>query len=283
MLWTSALLAPSARAESVAGVCPDGSAFVVARKEDAPCPSPKFIQASDLPPLRPQYVPRGYIWSIDQQERDPNNPYNLVDRARAMRELKNGQQPGGETAGIGAQERTGVAATPSAAVATGSTRPASDPTPSFVLPDDELRDLVRLIALRQEVAPATLPIDDARGAGLLEIRYAYSPAFEARAHTALGLDPERTRVLLFSARSDAATEFYPRFFVVQDSVSFRPDPDKRSELGFVLGMPGAMEPGLLSIGYLVVPRRFDPAQSLTVWWNDRRLDVTLEPQPQPQG
>src|SRR5688572_2916907 len=88
-LWlgTSLLLTLSsapARAESIAGLCPDGSAFVVARREDAPCRDPKFIDASDMPPLRPQYIPRERAWQLNRQARDENNPYNLVDRREGV-------------------------------------------------------------------------------------------------------------------------------------------------------------------------------------------------------
>jgi hypothetical protein len=146
--------------------------------------------------------------------------------------------------------------------------------------EDELRDLARLIVLRQQIAPAELTVEDVRGRPQLLLRYAYSPSFEERASAALGLDKARSRVLLFSARSEAEVEFFPNFSVIQDGVSARPEPSRREELGFVLGAPGTMASGLVSIGYLVVPARVDPSRPLDLWWNERKLTATLAP-PQP--
>ena len=279
------LLASRAWADSIAGLCPDGSAFVVSRREDAPCRDAKFVEASDLPPLRPQYLPRSQAWQLNRQARDENNPYNLVDRREVVK------NPRGETTTAREAQTPksqGTPAKPGAAFAGASTpvttpAPAVEPPapsgPAFSLDEAELRDLTRLIVLRQQVAPAELAVEDVRGRPQLFLRYAYSPSFETRAVRALGLDPARSRVLLFSARSESDVEFYPNFSAIQDGVSFRPEPSRASELGFVLGAPGTLGAGRIAIGYLVLPARVDPARPLELWWNDRKLEATLAPPP----
>ncbi len=59
-LLAALLWSPSAvLAGSVAGMCPDGSAFIVGRKADAPCVRARFVEdPSQLPPLRPELLPR---------------------------------------------------------------------------------------------------------------------------------------------------------------------------------------------------------------------------------
>jgi hypothetical protein len=266
------------RAESFAGLCPDGSAFVVARREDAPCRDPKFVDASDMPPLRPQYIPRSQAWQLNRQARDENNPYNLVDRREGV--VQNLGTKAAEKPSVAASATAGTPATGGLAAGLGA-QAARAPAlplengPAFALSEDELRDLARLIVLRQQVAPAELTVEDVRGRPQLLLRYAYSPSFEERALAALGLDKARSRVLLFSVRSEAEVEFFPNFSVIQDGVSARPEPGRRSELGFVLGAPGKMAAGLVSIGYMVLPARVDPGRPLDLWWNDRKLGAVL--------
>ena len=287
-LFLLTLSGSAARAETVAGLCPDGSAFVVARREDAPCRDPKFVDASDMPPLRPQYVPRSQAWQLNRQARDENNPYNLVDRREGVVQGRPEKKPAEKTAGalppsIGATagaSAPGAGRASLAAQAPQQTRisePPRDSSPAFAMSEDELRDLARLIVLRQQVAPAELGVEDVRGRPQLSLRYAYSPSFEERAVAALGLDRARSRVLLFSVRSEADVEFVPNFSAIQDGVSARPEPSLRSEVGFVLGAPGQMAAGRVSIGYLVLPARVDPSRPLDLWWNDRKLNATLAP------
>jgi hypothetical protein len=277
-----------ARADSVAGLCPDGSAFVVARREDAPCRDPKFIDVSDMPPLRPQYVPRAQAWQLNRQARDENNPYNLVERREGVVQGRGDERKPAAKSSAAPPSVSATAAVPPAPRASLAARspqiarapePSPESGPAFRMSEDELRDLARLIVLRQQLAPAELTVEDVRGRPQLLLRYAYSPSFEDRAVAALGLDRARSRVLLFSVRSEAAVDFYPNFSVVQDGVSSRPEPSLRSEVGFVLGAPGSMATGLVSIGYLVLPARVDPARPIDLWWNDRKLAATLDPRP----
>jgi hypothetical protein len=33
----------------------------------------------------------------------------------------------------------------------------------------------------------------------------------------------------------------------------------------------------MAVGYLRIPQRFDPAQPMDLWWNDRSIEAILEP------
>src|SRR5215475_6057511 len=88
-----ALVAPAAHADStLSGVCPDGSFFVVQSREAVPCDNPHFAEPDQLPPVRPYLLPRPYTWYVDQEARNPNNPYNLTETARQIREARQGGQ-----------------------------------------------------------------------------------------------------------------------------------------------------------------------------------------------
>ena len=71
-----ALAAPAAA--SITGVCLDGSIFIVQRLEAVPCREHKLVDPSDVPPVKPQYLPRPYGWEKFNRRNDPNNPYNLI-------------------------------------------------------------------------------------------------------------------------------------------------------------------------------------------------------------
>lgn len=272
-------LATAARADtSLSGVCPDGSYFIVQSRSAIPCANPHLADPADLPPVRPYLLPRPYTWYVDQEARSPNNPYNLLETARKIREAR---------AGVSAQPPTnGAAPAPGArpAATAGATGPAPlaatesrAPAPLVSLADGELRDLVRLISLRQDAAPAFFEVDDVHGKRSLRIELAYSASFESYALATLGRDASASRVLVWSAQSLRASEFHPNFFVVQAGRTFRPDPQSPAELAFVLGAPGALPAGEMVVGYLVVPASFDPRSPLEVFWNDRSVEAVLAP------
>jgi len=296
---------PAQADDSVTGVCPDGSFFVASSRAQAPCPDAKFVPASELPPIRPEYLPRPYTWYVDQEEQDANNPYNLVDKAQKIRELRRAQNARAarqlaesrgsategsrrtEQAGLGGESMNSVSpgmaagTTPGRALApaTGPVGPQGAVGPAVSLDADELRTLAELIALRQQVAPAEIAVDDVRGNRQLGIQFAYSEALEQRIRAALGdaAEVQSARVIVFGVLAEAELEFYPRFFVTQSGRSFRPLDDSAKEQGLLLGQPGPQAPGLLTLGYLVLPAAFDLRQSLTLWWNDRRVDAVLQP------
>jgi hypothetical protein len=265
------MFAGPALADSVAGLCPDGSMFIVAREADAPCARAKFVDdPSHMPPIKPHFLPRPYTWYVDQESRDPNNPYNLLDAAEQIRAARNAQAD--RSAAVEAEAEA------QEPVLTGAIEPsaATQPAPiGLALAEDETRDLVRLVVLRQEVAPATFTIEDVHRQEQLVIRLAHSATFEQRVRDALGA-PDR-HILLFSARAVTETEFQPNFFLVRDGATFRPDPENSREVGYIVGDAGPLEEGYIVLGYLSVPARFDPASDLEVWWNDHSLRTVLRP------
>ncbi|MBM4334552.1 MAG: hypothetical protein FJ108_01380 [Deltaproteobacteria bacterium] len=265
---------PAAADSTLSGVCPDGSVFVVQSRSSVPCANPRFVDAADLPPLRPHLLPRPYTWYVDQETRNPNNPYNLVEAAEKIRAARLGTTPGAESA---------QAAPSQPAPAIGAVARPAPPTPpppaaaELRLADDELRDLVRLIGLRQADSPAQLEISDARGDARMRIQLAYSASFESWALASLGLDPSASHVFVFATLAESDTEFQPNFFVVQGGRTYRPDPTRPSEIGFLLGESGALPAGELAVGYLVVPASFEPHAAIELFWNDRSVETVLAP------
>ncbi len=261
-----------AQAESLSGVCPDGSMFIVQSLDAVPCAHARLVDPNDLPPIRPELLPRPYTWYVDQAARDPNNPYNLLDAAEKIREAR---------------------AAPPAPKPGSATRPARSREPSVPeavpvsLPrfeEDELRDLVRLVEMRQQVASAELTIEDLRGGERLRILMAHSRAFESILIESLCLEPRERRVIAFVVSApDEQTEFHPNFFVVQGSRTFRPDPGDPRELGLLVGSPGAIPARSLALGYMIVPAAFDPAEPMELWWNDRSVAATLAPEATPSS
>jgi hypothetical protein len=273
LLLSLPLLAPTARADSsLTGVCPDGSAFIVQDRAQVPCARARFVESSEMPPLRPEYLPKPYGWLVDQQLRNPNNPYELVETGRKIREA---HAPAPSPAGEAAHSEPGAASAVTPASET--IPPAAEPARSVQLSlgDADLRDLVEVIALRQELAPAEFLVRDALGAETLRVQLAHSAAFETRVLEATGRPASEWRVVVFAANALAAGEFRPNFFVVQDGATFRPDPADPGEVGMLLGEPGALEQGTVAVGYFAFPARFDPARNLEIYWNDRSIDVAL--------
>ena len=264
-----ALAAGPAMAEPVAGVCPDGSGFIVQDKQDAPCRNAHFVHPTDMPPLRPELLPKPYMWYVDQEHRNTNNPYYLVEQAQKLRALRAEQ----------AQAAVARKTKPSAALAAGGeATPAPQlHRPDFGFDDRELGDLVKLIALRQSVAPATLGVKDARGREEMRIRFAHADSFELRILRQLGSDPSQHRVLAFYARAVTDTDFHPNFLMAQDGRTFRPEKSDAQEVGILVGEAGALDGGLLVLGYVVIPASFHPARPLEIYWNDRSLMTTLRP------
>jgi hypothetical protein len=261
----------AAHAESIAGVCPDGSMYIVTKEADIPCARSKQVDPAEMPPIRPQLLPRPYTWHVDQEARNPHNPYNLVDPAAKIRALRSGEP----ATQAGTPNPVAPAPVGTAPVGPGPTGIPTQPT-LLALDDQELRDLARLVVLRQQASPAELLLEDIHGNVRLAVEFAYSPAFEERVRRALGPDADEL-VLAFLARSSGAESFHPNFLVVQGATTFRPDPDRAEEQGILLGEAGEQEDGGVVLGYLVVPGRFDPRVSIDLWWNDRSVRVTLDP------
>ncbi len=277
-------LAGDAKAESLTGICPDGSIFIVQQAAQIPCARARRVDASELPPIRPEYLPRPYGWIVDQEARNPNNPYNMVEAAQKIRALHAAGAVGGAPGSVSpAQPSAGAPPMPGAvppAVVSAPTGgapapPSESSAPRVALAEQDLSDLAKLVVLRQQVAPAELRVDDISGREKLRIQLAYSESFEALVLETLGRAAGDGVVLAFLARASAPLDFHPNFFVVQGPLTFRPDPSRAQEVGFVLGDAGPQPEGAVLLGYVVVPARFDPARPLDLWWNDRSVEAKL--------
>lgn len=263
-------LTPDAlHAETVTGICPDGSLYIVQSVASIPCRNSKRVRPEDVPPLRPHLRPTPYTWDVWNERNDPNNPYNLIDAARQVREFQ-AALPSVETApapGMAPQRpQTG----PVAAVPRGEVRPLD-----LGLSDQELRDLYRIVELSQEHAPAHIARRTADGKGIFEVAFAYSRAFEAvleRAWSSRG-GLAQGRVLLFTARSKRPEAFHANFTVLQGHLSYQPDVQNARQLGILQGRLGDLAANEIVTGYLVLPDAMDLEKDLELYWNDRRVRV----------
>jgi hypothetical protein len=277
-LGAATALALGAHADTtLSGVCPDGSFFIVQSRASVPCANPRFADPSELPPVRPYLLPRPYTWYVDQEARSANNPYNLLETAQKIRAARAGVAESAAQAQAPATAPQAAAPQTRGAPVAAQAARAPQAAPLVSLADDELRDLVRLIALRQEAAPATLDLEDVHGKRTLKIEIAYSASFEGYALQSLSREPAANRVLVWSAQAERDTDFHANFFVVQNGRTFRPDPQNAFEEGFLLGAPGRLPEGEMAVGYLVMPATFDPKAPLEVFWNDRSVEAVLAP------
>jgi hypothetical protein len=290
---TLSLLAPvAAEAASISGVCPDGSIFIVQDRSSIPCPAAKEVDPNEIPPVRPEYLSRPYAWQVYREGANPNNPYNLIDAARRVRELR-GNMPGGAPApGTGTTELAprgafgapggvmgaGPTPPPGPGVATappGWAAPTSPSAPALALSEDDVRDLFLIVELSQRAAPGRFVKEDVQGEPSLEVSFAWSSAFEARYREAVprGGGP----VLLFSVLAHRPESFHPNFTFVQGYETFTPASDDPTQLGFLEGAPGELPAEGVALGYVVLPSRMDPGEAFDLYWNDRRIETRLRP------
>ena len=155
LVLTALLAAPLAGAESISGVCPDGSIFIVQQPNAIPCRGAKLVDPADIPPLQPEYLPRPYGWEVFNRETDPNNPYNLVGSGHPGAGPNVAAQPPPRSS-----SPPPVSAPPPVASATPET------SLSFALAPHELDDLAAIVEVLQERAPAKFVQRGAAGPGL---------------------------------------------------------------------------------------------------------------------
>lgn len=261
----SAALAAGGAAAAYTGVCPDGSIYVVQELRQIPCRDAKAVDTHEVPPIRPEYLPTPYTWKVWNDRHSANNPYNVIDAARQVRELESAPPGGGGTPGHGPQ-----GARPAQASA------ASGPV-SLGLAEEELRDLFQIVELSQERAPARLARETAGGQGVFEVAFAHSAAFDGllrEAWAAQGGLPTGG-VLLFTARSVQAEEFYASFTFLQGHLSYQPDATDARQLGVLQGRLGALAAGEVVLGYVSLPPNVDLARELDVYWDDRHITATF--------
>jgi hypothetical protein len=273
--------APGAAEASVTGVCPDGSFFVVQRPESIPCANAKQVEPGDLPPLKPQLLPRPFAWEVFNQQQDPNNPYNLIDAARQVREARAAEAAAGalREAGRPAPE-TGVSTPPPPPSQPARPAPARDAGPvDLGLSDQDVRDLALIVELSQQRAPAAFALGEG-GEPTLAVRVAPSAAFEAHLREVLARRGRGVSgpVLLFSVRARQSASFHPNFTFVQGHQAFHPDPEDPAQLGLIRGGFGEITADSDVLGYVVLPEQVQLAQPLDIYWDDRQITATLRPQ-----
>lgn len=269
-------LAAAADAGSITGVCPDGSVFVVRNPASIPCSQARRVEPHQVPPMRPENLPRSYLWDVYREKQNENNPYNLVDRADKVRGAlaKGGSAPLPEAMTPQGGGEPGASATlPQVASAPPVTAAAPPPPGAELgLTDGELRDLFYLVELSQEQVPATFATE-AGGQESLRVSFAHSQAFETRVRSATRVDG---RVVLWSVQPKQRESFRPNFTFVQGETAFRPQPGNPRELGVLVGRFGELDREDLVLGYAVLPATIDLARQVDLYWDDRRLAVIFE-------
>ena len=254
----------------ITGVCPDGSFFVVQDSSQIPCKGAKRVDPSDLPPIHPEYLPRPYMWSIYKQNADPNNPYNLVDSAKQVRQLQSGGTPPGD-AGLG----PAPAVAPHTASVKGAPSPRGGAPTDLGLTDGELRDLFKIVELSQQRSPAEFVKQTAGGRDALRVDFAHAASFEARLHdswSAAGA-PGANPVLLFSVVSKRPENFQPSFTVTQGALAAQIEATDPHQLGVLQGHLGKLRRDEVLLGYLVLPPKMDLSRPVDVYWGDRHLSA----------
>ncbi len=275
-LLGGAFAAAHAGSGTLTGLCPDGSVFVVRQREAIPCSNAKLVEPSEVPPLRPELLPRPYTWEVYSQGADPNNPYNLIDAAREVRALRQGGAPAPSDAGALAGAPAVQPSTPALGPA-----PASAPAASATLglSEDEIRDLFLIVELSQGAAPAEFVKEDADGSEAMAVALAHSAAFEERlrGEHLQAASLEAGSVLLFSVVAQRAEPFHATLTFTQAHLAFSPDPANPLQLGLLQGRLGDLEAGEVVLGWIALPPAMDLRQPMGLYWNDRHTEVTFAP------
>ncbi len=84
-------------------------------------------------------------------------------------------------------------------------------------------------------------------------------------------------VLLFTAHSKRAEDFWANLTFVQGHLTYQPDSANARQLGILQGRLGALDAGEVVLGYVVLPKSWDLEQPLDVYWNDRHMGATFGP------
>ncbi len=267
LVLLTGVLASSGATAGITGVCPDGSIFIVRNASQIPCRDAKRVDPNDVPPVRPHLLPRPYSWEIFNRERDPNNPYNLID-------------------GDGAPQQAPVA-TPPPERAAQQTTAAAPPAPHAEAPvdanpglsDQEISDLAKIVAITQRLAPASFVRRGDEGAGTVRLSLAHSAAFASRLRSSWaprgGIGAGS--VVLFLAEAEDTGAFFANLTFVQGSVAFHADAANPAGFGILRGRLGNLEAGASVLGYVVLPDHVDLGQPVDIYWDDHRLTATLRP------
>jgi len=270
---TLALTDVRAAPAAITGLCPDGSVFIVQTTAAIPCQGAKLVNADEVPPMRPEYLPSPYTWQVYNEARSPNNPYNLIDAARQIREMEGGGGNRPTTPPAVSSGPPAVSNTTQAEQVAEATRPSTVAPLDLGLADQELRDLFQIVQLSQEYTPASFSRETADGRGLFAVSLAHSGAFENRLRDAWASRGGLAGggVLLFTALSKQPEEFFANFTFVQNHLTFQPDVESARQLGILQGRLGALQANELVLGYVVLPEQIDLSAELDIYWNDRRI------------
>jgi hypothetical protein len=282
-LLTLAISGPAANA-SITGVCPDGSMYIVPRAELIPCRDSKRVEPSDMPPIRPQNLPRPYGWEVFNRSKDPNNAYNVIETGRAVRDVDRPEAMRDARVKTSAPEhaptpQVGSAYSPEALPPVSAPPPVLPPgPPDLALAPDEVRDLGLIVEYSQQRAPAML-VRGGEGAEAMVLRIAQSNSFEARLRDAAQRagTPIAGPVVLFSARCEKPESFYANLTFVQGHVAFHPETGVGTQLGVIDGHLGELGPGEGVLGFVVLPGHMDLSQPMDIYWDDRQVTATLRP------
>ncbi|HVN40538.1 MAG TPA: hypothetical protein VMW19_20425 [Myxococcota bacterium] len=278
-------LLATARAESITGVCPDGSVFVVQSRSAVPCRDPKFVDPHEVPPMRPEFLPRPYGWDVFQRETNPNNPYNQVITRGTTPQQPQATAPQTSSPPL-------PSATPSSAPHPAPAPESPTPTPvavasarpqaaafSVSLAPEEITQLAGIVEAWQARAPATLVKPGASAPQGMLLRVAHSAALEGRIADALAQSGGAAHgaVLAFQSLAREPGDFFANLTFVQGHVAFHPDPADAKQIGVLSGTPGPQAAGQSVLGYVVLPANVDLSRPLDVYWDDRRITATLQP------
>jgi hypothetical protein len=255
--------------------------FIVQRPESVPCNDAKAVDPGDLPPMKPQYLPRPYGWEVFYRKNDPNNPYNLIHEQPAESPAPVHRTQGDRAdPRLSREQAVREPRVPDRPDLQSGAAPVARPEPktagsALTLVDAEAEDLAMIVELSQRRAPASFTDDGAQG----RVRLARSLAFEARMREYLAGSGYANSgpVVLFVADADSAGSFYGNLTFVQNGLAFHPSSDDPYQIGVIRGRLGPLENGSSVLGYVVLPERLDPSDPIDVYWNDRQLTAIFQP------
>lgn len=279
LLW---LAGAPARAETITGVCPDGSIFIVQRASSVPCRDAKLVAPSDVPPMRPEFLPRPYGWDVFQRETNPNNPYNQVRNGNAAPQAATAPAPQSAPAPAPVQPAPESAAVAGAPVPTPpqvASAPPRSAALDLALSPDEVEQLGGIVEAWQEHAPATLVRPGSSAPQGMLLRVARSAALEARVAEALARSGAGAHgpVLAFQVKAVEPGDFFGNLTFVQGHVAFHPDASDARQFGLLSGAQGPLAAGQSVLGYVVLPPHVDLSSPLDLYWDDRRISATFQP------
>jgi hypothetical protein len=280
------LLALGAPALAISGVCPDGSIFIVQRREAIPCRGAKQVAPADIPPVKPEFLPRPYGWEVFNRETDPNNPYNLVDvgRAQSLPEVRSEPPTPEASERATPPSELPVAPPPQAAVASAPSGvvPAGAPSARSLdlqLGARELDHLRAIVDVAQDRAPATFVQRGDDGPRGVTLRLAHSQAFADRVGQALAArGAPAGRVVVYHAEAREPGAFFGNLTFVQGHMAFHPDQADPAQFGVVEGALGPLDPGEAVLGYAVLPEALDLGATVDVYWDDQLFTAQLDPE-----